>query len=56
MTEASKPKPTALKQLYKLEILGRAGSGKTTRAMEIFDRRKEHNLSTSVVVRGGACS
>lgn len=38
-----------MKELYKIEVLGRAGSGKTTRAMEIFDRRKELNLGTTVV-------
>lgn len=38
-----------MKELYKIEVFGRAGSGKTARAMEIFERRKELNLSTAVV-------
>lgn len=35
--------------LYRIEVLGRAGTGKTTRAREIFETRKELNLSTSLV-------
>lgn len=38
-----------MKELYKIEVFGRAGSGKTARAMEIFERRKELKLGSTVV-------
>ena len=41
-----------MKQLYRIEIFGRSGSGKTTRAMQIFNRRKELNLGTTVIDDG----
>lgn len=35
--------------LYKIEVFGRAGSGKSTRAREIFEQRKKLDLSTSFI-------
>lgn len=38
-----------MKSLYRIEIFGREGTGKSTRAREIFEQRKKLNLSTSLV-------
>ena len=42
-----------MKQLYRIEVFGRPGSGKTARAMQIFERRVELNLGTTVVDDNG---